>query len=174
MTETPPPLVPGPEPQVPPRPTGWTRGLLIVSLTLNLIIVGIIGGAALRHSGSGARPADVRELSFGPFTAALSPEDRAELRRSFLTGGHDLRGMRHGARAEFEELFLALRAEPFQLEAVAAVMQRQAARLTEGIGLGQDLLLQRIGQMTAEERAGFADRLEQSVRRGPGRRDGGN
>lgn len=169
MTDVP-PLGPSGGPAATADRSGWQRYLLIGSLALNLIILGMVGGAAMRNSrGDGGGP--VRDLSFGPFTAALLPEDRDALRRSFLAGDGTLLKMRRTARAEFAELFAALRADPYVPEVTAEVMARQADRLTDGIRLGQKLLLERIGQMSPLERLSFADRLEASVRRGPGGAD---
>lgn len=152
-------------------PARW-RWVLPLSLTANLLVVGLIGGAALRHAfvEGGGGPMAVRDLAFGPFTAALSRDDRDALRRSFMTRAGELRDLRPAGRAEFDGLLAALRVVPFDLEVVRAEMARQRDRMAERLGLGQDLLVERIAAMSDAERADFADRVAGALRhgRGPG------
>lgn len=144
------------------------RWLLPVSLALNLLVVGIVGGAAVRHAFDDDGPMMVRDLAFGPFTEALSHDDRAALRRSFLTRAGDLRDLRPKGRADFDGLLVALRATPFDLDAVKTQMAGQRDRMAERLGLGQDLLVERIAAMSDVERAAFAERLEAALRHRPG------
>ena len=60
------------------------RGLriaLAISVALNLAIAGLVAGAVLRNHAPGGREDVARELGFGPFTEALSREDRRALRQ---------------------------------------------------------------------------------------------
>ena len=169
---TPPPVPPAPP--VPPQKS--LRGLRIalgVSVALNLLVVGLVAGAILRDGGP--RDRMVRDLDLGPFTEALSQADRAAIRREFVARVPDLREARRAMRAEFGDLLGVLRAEPFDPDAMRAVMAGQRARMQERLDLGQDLLLERLTAMTPEARQGFADRLEERLRRGPrgGGRDEG-
>ena len=129
---------------------------------------------ALRHAfdEGGGGPMAVRALAFGPFTAALSRDDRAALRQSFLTRAGELRDLRPAGRAEFDALLTALRAVPFDLDVVQAEMARQRDRMAERLGLGQDLLVQRITAMSDAERADFADRVAATLRHRDGDGDG--
>jgi len=139
---------------------------LPLSLTVNLLIAGIVGGAALRHSfgdGIGGGPMAVRDLAFGAFTEALSHEDRAALRQSFLARAGELRDLRPQGRAEFDGLLAAFRAVPFDLAAVKSEMTRQCDRMAERLGLGQDLLVERIATKSDSERTDFAGRIEAAL-----------
>ena len=49
-----------------------TKVLLAVSLGLNMLVIGMAGGAFF-HSGG---PSHVQGAAFGPYTRALSPQDR--------------------------------------------------------------------------------------------------
>ena len=152
-----------------PVPARW-RWVLPLSLTANLLVVGLIGGAALRHAfeEGGGGPMAVRDLGFGPFTAALSRDDRDALRRSFTIRAGELRDLRPAGRAEFDRLLASLRAVPFDLAVVKAEMARQRDRMAERLGLGQDLMVERIAAMTDGERAEFADRVAGALRHGAG------
>lgn len=158
--------------QPPAPPQKSLRGLRIalgVSVALNLLVVGVVAGAILRDGGP--RDRMVRDLDLGPFTEALSPDDRAAMRREFVARMPEMGEARRAMRAEFRDLLALLRAEPFDPEAMRQVMTGQRARMQERVDLGQELLLQRLESMTPDARQAFADRLEDRLRRGL--RDGG-
>lgn len=142
----------------------WTRVLLPVSLGFNLAIIGIFGGLVLSHLTHPPRE-PVRELSFGRFTDALTPQERQDLRRAFFQQAPGFRAERAAMRADFQNLIGALKAEPYDPAKVAELMDRQDARTRQWIGLGQRLLQDRIAAMSPAERAAFADRLEKDMER---------
>lgn len=156
---------PAPQP-TPPKPARGLRVALAVSVALNLLIIGLVAGAMLR---GGPHDRMVRDLDFGPFTEALSPEDRAALRRDFIRQAPDMRDMRRQMREDFATVLAALRAEPFDPDALRGVVANQGNRMAARLELGQDLMLARIAAMTPAERAAFADRLERRLERGPKR-----
>ena len=162
MTDTPKAPV-GPVP-----PSGiprWMKLLLAVSLAINLGVLGMLGGAALRGAGDRGRP-DVRDIGFGPFTDALSPQDRQELRRAFLQDGGNPRAMRQMMRTEVGALLQLLRTEPLQEAELRAAFNRLRQRGQERLDLGQRLLADHIIAMSPDDRARFADRLEAMMARG--------
>jgi uncharacterized membrane protein len=156
-------------PAVPPPPGGpsgtprWVKLLLVVSLALNLAVAGLVAGVVLKSGGGGPRGAQVRDLGFGPFSEALGAEDREALRRGFMERAPNLRELRQTLREDGAEVLAALRAEPFDPARLAAVLAGQGERIAKRLALGQDLLAQRIAEMTPEARAAFADRLEDSL-----------
>jgi uncharacterized membrane protein len=163
-------------PPVPPRPRapGWMRWTLIASLALNLAVVGVIAGTAIKRMTGDARGPSVRALHLGPLTAALDADDRRALRRAFREQARDLRGLRADQAQGQAALLAALRAEPFDADAVRAQLAEQRARLSRGFDLGQTLLVDHLAGMSTADRAAFADRLEERLsrpRRGP-RSDG--
>ncbi len=104
----------------------WTTWALIASLALNLFVAAVVVGAGMRHH----RPphGDVREVGFGPFTDALTREDRAALRDAFIAAAPDFREKRRDAEAGFARLVASLRADPWDRAATEAVLAEQAAR----------------------------------------------
>ncbi len=138
------------------------RWLLIGSLTLNLLVVGVVAGSALRFAGGG--PGD-RSLGFGPWSRGLSHEDHAALRESYKASGEDFRAAWQQDRADRAALVSALRAEPFDMAAVDAIATRMQDRGVARMELGQRLIRDHIAAMTPEARRAFADRLEQGPRR---------
>ncbi|NUB46306.1 periplasmic heavy metal sensor [Fertoebacter nigrum] len=163
------------EPHTPaarPAAPRWMRLALALSVALNLGVAGVVGGSLLHDARKEPRPVPVRDLGFGPFSEALSPEDRAALRRAFMAEAPDFRDAWRQMRGEFGAVLDALRAEPFEPAALAVVLDRQSVRTGEMLSLGQRLLFDRVAEMTPEARLAFADRLEQSLSRRPTRRGG--
>ena len=142
----------------------WGRIVLFASLALNLLVVGLVAGAMLRHDRFDSHP-PLRDLGYGPFGEALSPTDRRALARGLIGHAGDLQANRDDIRRQFAEMLAVLRARPFDAKALAALVQNQQIKLKERQAIGQTLLLDRIEAMSDEERAAFADRLEQNLRR---------
>lgn len=151
--------------------SGWIRIILFLSLAANLLVVGLVAGAVLRHDRDGwadrHRP-NLRELGYGPYGQALSQADRREISRAMNNRSGDLKANRAAFRKQVTTLLDALRARPFDPELVQSVIVNQQEKLFERQEIGRQLLLDRIKAMDNRERAAFADRLERSLRRGPG------
>lgn len=144
----------------------WMRLVLVVSLALNLLVIGAVAGAAI----TGGGPWRGMEAHGGPMARALTPEDRRILRQRSLEARGDLRDGRRAHRAAMQELVTLLRATPFDAEAVEAQMRVVRVMLGERMAQGQSLLLDRLSDMTPAERAAYADRLAEALRNGPGPR----
>ncbi len=150
------------------RTPRWVRLTLVLSLALNLMFAGLIGGAALlRHGPPGMT--EGRDLGAMPFLAALPREERRALLMALRADAGPLRENRRALQDEARSTLAALRAEPFDAEAFAARLSAQRARVAERVNLGDRALVARLAAMDAETRAAFADRLEEIFRDG-GRR----
>ncbi len=187
MSEAPPPDRPGSAGPAPgPRRSGvWLKVALFVSLGLNLIVAGFVAGAVLGHD-ERVRPvsADMaRDLGLAPYIGALSPADRRAVARdvrSAVRAQGGIRALRSEARASFDAVLAALRAEPFDRAALERLLARQVARAESRRSMGQTALLDRLEEMSPAARAAFADRLAAGLRRhspadarAGGGRDGG-
>jgi len=148
----------------------WMKIVLPVSLACNLAVLGFLGGTVL-HAFGDRRPPEVRDIGFGPFTEALTPQDRDELRRAFLRDGGGPRAMRRLMRTELGALLPVLRSNPLQEDALRAAFVRFAEHGGERLDLGQRLLAERIIAMSPDERDRFADRLEELMARNDRRGD---
>lgn len=153
-----------PAPATAPR---WMRLALVVSLSLNLLVAGAALGMLLR---GGPPPVAVRDLGFGPFAAALSPEDRVELRRAWLARTQGAGDGRRAMREDMRALLDILRAEPFDPEALRVILARGEERTAKRLELGLSLIHDRVTALSQAERLAFADRLEREMRRGPRKR----
>ena len=144
----------------------WALGL---SLALNLIVLGFIGGAAWRLAGPDAPDRHGRHAvaSYGAaFVRALPPRAQRQLHRSLRRDPGTLPG-RAERRALYEELVAVLRADTFDRAAVEAIFARQAEMAQRVQSRGQAGWLEIVSGMDAEGRAQVADRLEEGLKRGP-------
>ena len=157
-----------PTPDIGPKPKRrWVMPVLFVSLALNLLVVGAILGRALapdEHRNRDRIAGPIRSVIGEPFVRALSRGDRKSVLSEIREQGPRFRQNRENLRQRVTAFLDALRAEPFDAERVRKLMeeQRQVARGRQE--LGETLLLNRLSQMTTEERLAYADRLEKSLK----------
>ncbi|MCU0828700.1 MAG: periplasmic heavy metal sensor [Tabrizicola sp.] len=138
----------------------WMKLALATSVALNLAVAGLAVGAILKDGRRGGMP---RDLSFGPFTEAFSPEDRKALREAFRDRMPAFRASREEVRAEFQALVTALRTDPVDPAALGAALAAIEARNADRLALGRSLVEARLLQMSSEDRKAFADRLEHGL-----------
>lgn len=146
---------------------GMGRGaklLLVLSLALNLLVIGVVAGGAFKHArNAGAAPpgSDLRALWW-----ALPDAARRDLRATMSADhepGHRARN-REERRAQAAERMVQmhhlLRAEPFDAEAFAALLELERQARAGRIDAAHAALVARVAQMSSEERAAMAERLE--------------
>lgn len=155
MSTTAPPARPG--------PSRWLRRLLILSLAANLLVAGVLAGAALRPTPPESRavPAS-RSLGFGPWAGGLTRDDYRALRRELAASGMDFRAIAAADRADHEALIAALRAEPFDPATLDAVAARQRERAIARMDLGERLIRDHVAARSPAERRAMATRMEQA------------
>jgi uncharacterized membrane protein len=147
----------------PPAPRGrsWWRWLLVASLGLNLAFVGLVAGAVLRGPPHSGPPAP----GLWHYARAMPDAHRRDLGRALRASRPDWGGAREALRGQRTALAAALTAEPFDADAVAAILQEEA-RLTGTLAeRGARMLMDQIAQMDAEERAAYADAILSERRR---------
>jgi len=151
------------------RSGGWLGIALVVSLGLNILLVGVVGGAYLRDWQRQAMRPDraVQMLGLRPYWRAMDPESRAELAKAVRETRAEQRSQGGVYRGFVRDLRAALLAEPFDRGALKAVLARRANMLARRMSLGREVLVDRIAEMTPEQRRAFAARLFKA-RHGPG------
>lgn len=146
----------------------WVRVLLFTSLALNLLIVGMIGGAFWRNGGppgvSSASSVPLRDLGYGPYGHALSRQDRQKIGHAMAQRSRALKANREEVHAQIVTLLAALRMTPYDHGAVRTIVTEQQARLLDRQVIGRDLLLDHINSMDDDVRVSYARRLERSFR----------
>ena len=164
----------GPEPDRPGTDhspvSRWVRVLLVGSLILNLLFIGSVAGMAFGHWGRGDGPFAGRQggpdPGFGPFSDALTREDRQALKRELARKVPDMRRMRDEMDGDLATVAATLRSETFDEAALRAALAQMRGRFQARMDIGADLLVGRLAQMSPAERRAFADRLEEGPRHG--------
>ena len=152
----------------PTRRRRWLLPVLFLSLALNLLIAGAFIGRAMAPDGPGRGErvsGPVRSVIGEPFVRALSKDDRQALFADIKRDAPRIRESRKDLRARFEAFLSALRADPFDTGEVQRLLEAQRQVARGRLEFGETLLLRRLEEMSAEERAAYADRLERSLRR---------
>lgn len=149
----------------------WTTILLAVSLTLNLLILGIFtgahmrGGMMMRGMGPAGERSVIQNMGYSPFIDAMPREHRAAMAGMLREKAGNAEDNRRALAGELLAMLKVLRSEPFEPTALSAIMQQQQARLDESAAAGRDLLVERIASMSPAQRQAFANKLEQLLRR---------
>ena len=152
---------------------GWLRWALIASLALNLIFVGLVAGAAYRFAGGpgveGRAGGHLARSYATPYVRALPRDARRALFRGMRQGDHAIPS-RAARRAIYEQVLTALRAEPFDADAVAALVRQQGRIALDLQTAAEGAWLAQVSDMSASQRANYADRVAEMLRNGPGKR----
>lgn len=147
------------------------RGIKIafgLSLAINLLILGAIGGAMLNGRPDGPirdRFDLVRTLGLGPIGRALDREDRDQIIARVGQNREEVRAEREALLAATMEFVTSVERDPFDPEATesALAMQRDHVRGLQQRGHGA--LIEQLQQMSPAARAEFAERLRRSIQR---------
>lgn len=141
------------------RKWNWTKTLLVVSLGLNLLVVGMVIGSAFGH-GKGDR----RDPFFGggmrPYVASLPESQREHVRDRLLHNREAAREARQELRRSAQGVRDAVTAKPFDADALNFAFSAQRS-VYDGIAAsGHHALVEILSGMTDEERAQFIARLK--------------
>ncbi len=141
---------------------GWILKLvLVISLGINLAIGGLaLGVWAIDKPKRPPSPDAVAFLSF-----ALPKEHRNALREQLVSRRDDLRANRAAVNQLRGQMIEALQAEPFEIEVIEDILQRQRERFLALGELAHSALLERIALLTPEERVVYLNSLKRLERR---------
>jgi uncharacterized membrane protein len=149
---------------------GWMKLLLILSLSVNVAIAGLIGGNAIRHwqQGSaggkwqnepGLNRAQSRILRMVPDSR------RDEARTILLARQGEYETAREAMRAAQQALLEAIRQEPLDPERLAAALAERRKASGRMWGIGYEQMAEIVLRLDAAERVEMAKRLERRTRR---------
>jgi uncharacterized membrane protein len=141
-----------------PKPK-WSK-LLIASLALNLLVVGLVGGAFLkRHRWAPHGGLNVGKILGDPglqgFISTLPRERSAILQIGADEARRSLKPLRQAARQARLNASAAMNAEPFDAVRAETVMYDWIAIEAEARKASVSLLLKTVSQMTSSERSLF-------------------
>ncbi len=154
MTETSKKVIETDAKKAPKMSLGW-RIALVVSLGLNLAVVGVVGGAFFKHG----RPDHVG-ARFDPIVRALEPAERRKIGREIRKHRAGKADRRAALEAAFAEVLVVLRAPEFDSDAMRSAMTQKSEALRQTRDTGETALIAHLSGLSADERAEFADRLE--------------
>ncbi|MEL6522967.1 MAG: periplasmic heavy metal sensor [Pseudomonadota bacterium] len=151
-----------------PRAPGWMRIALILSLAVNVLIVGTIAGAVLSGRAADRGTAEqVRQITPGPYSRALPQEYRRAMRQELRDNRQALRQHSRVLRSSFQETVTLLEAETLDMERLEILLTDQRTNLSTLQSHGHTALIAVIGQMSVADRQSYAQRLREQ---GPKRR----
>ena len=149
-----------------PRKRRWVMPLLGVSLAANLLVVGMAAGAFWRVKDMGA--GKMRGGNSGAvYLRALDPEDRKAIFEE-LRSERD--ASRTADRGQRDMMLTALRADPFEVSKVEDILAQQLTQGRTARAAIESKWLEVVSQMTAADRATYADRLQEAFERRPHKR----
>ncbi|WP_299830758.1 periplasmic heavy metal sensor [uncultured Roseobacter sp.] len=152
-----------------PRISRRIKVILGLSLALNLAVVGLIAGTALRHGDE--KRGGPRSAGFGayglPYMIALPQEERRSVIQAVRAGKKGDLPDRAARRALYLETLATLRATPFDAQALSDVVTRQAQTAIRVQQVAQNAWLEVVANMSDAERAAYAEEIEEVLRRGP-------
>lgn len=146
----------------------WLRILLVLSLGVNISVAGLAIGSAYKWRTDGGPPRSL-DLSLGPLSRALGPEDRRAVIEEMRSRGDGQRPGFREIRGRSEDLLILLRAEEFDAGAFADALDQIRDMALAFQDDGQVAMIARISEMSPDERRALADRLQEQSR---GPRDG--
>lgn len=151
-----------------PRLSLRLRALLYTSVAFNLLILGIATGIGFNfHKGAGPEIGGKPDRGGSYYTRALNDEQRRGLRdhlrdRFDAEQGPSERRLR-GRDQIFMDIAAAMKAEPFDAQAVSDLFDEQTRQNADRLERGQIALRDFLLQLDPAERVAFADRLERDI-----------
>ncbi len=144
----------------------WVRIVLVVSLGLNLLVVGAIAGIAIKGGPfKDGPPSRIANETIGPFTRALSPQDRFSIMQEIRQKGRSEGWSREAHRQSMEEMIALLEATPFDVDAFAETFRSTVGGLQGRMTVASEAFVERLSNMSEEERVAYAARVKEAVER---------
>lgn len=145
------------------KPRKLWKILFGLSLALNLIVIGAVGGAMMRVGKgpmSGKNGYKHRERGVLLYMRALSFEDKRALGKELRNNKQNSDADKKRNQSSYRSALAILRAQPFDRDAFAALLEQQAQQSASKRDFAQVALIEHLSNMTQEERIAYAERLE--------------
>lgn len=156
-------------PTKPPR--RWLRIVFILSMAMNLLIVGLVAGALMRFDKSHGRHIDRVSMGLTSYIRALPEADRTLVRGAAGDHARSRKDFLKALRKRQKALDTVLMAEPFSPEAVRQTFSDHRAFAISGSQDLQEAFVTVLEKMSPQERADYFARVaeiqaERKKRRG--------
>ena len=143
------------------KPRNLWKILFGISLALNLLIVGALGGAMLRV---GKGPVVKHRASGNLYMRALNFEDKKALRKELFKNKDSRKVIRAKEHSSYSSAVKILRKYPFDREAFEDLLDQQTKYSKSRPSSARAVLITQIENMTKEERLIYSKRLEDLIR----------
>jgi len=142
------------------KPRNFWKILFGISLALNLLIVGAIGGAILRV---GKGPMAKHHASGFLYMRALNFEDKKALRKAIFRNKNSRKIIREKEHSSYISAVKILKKDPFDRKAFEDLLDEQTKHSKSRQSSARVALVTQITGMTKEERLIYSERLEDLV-----------
>ena len=142
------------------KPRNLWKILFGISLALNLLIVGAIGGAILRV---GKGPMAKHHASGFLYMRALNFEDKKALRKAIFRNKNSRKIIREKEHSSYISAVKILKKDPFDRKAFEDLLDEQTKHSKSRQSSARVALVTQITGMTKEERLIYSERLEDLV-----------
>ena len=143
------------------KPRNLWKILFGISLALNLLIVGALGGAMLRV---GKGPVVKHRASGNLYMRALNFEDKKALRKELFKNKDSPKVIRAKEHSSYSSAVKILRKYPFDRKAFEDLLDQQTKYSKSRPTLARAVLITQIENMTKKERLIYSKRLEDLIR----------
>jgi len=143
------------------KPRNLWKILFGISLALNLLIVGALGGAMLRV---GKGPVVKHRASGNLYMRALNFEDKKALRKELFKNKDSPKVIRAKEHSSYSSAVKILRKYPFDRKAFEDLLDQQTKYSKSRPSLARAVLITQIENMTKKERLIYSKRLEDLIR----------
>ncbi len=145
------------------QPRRLWRVVLVLSLALNVAVVGAVAGLAISGRANDGPPQRLM-FDFGPLGRVLDPADRRAIGNALRRNGA-IPLDRSEMRGKIVDFAAALRQDPFDADLVTRELGSFRSRSEQVQQDAQDAFIAHLSSMSPDGRRKLADRLEHGARR---------
>ena len=138
----------------------WLRVVLVLSLAVNFVVIGLVGGAAL-HFGRSGPPPHISDRGGVLIFKALEREDRREIGKSIRKSYREYAKTVGKEKAQYKTIADAIEADPMDVDALRQASAAIDDRMTQRRVIARDAWLEKVSSMTVDERKAYAARLRE-------------
>ena len=149
---------------------GWMKLLLIVSLSVTVAVVGLVGGNAIRHwNGESYNSETINEPGLDRRQSRvlrMVPDAQKDQARMILLARQDEYAAARETMMAAQKAFIeAIRHDPLDTEKLATALTERRMASSQVWNIGYEQLAEIAGLLNATERAEMANQLEERTKR---------
>tara|TARA_B110000908_G_scaffold147879_1_gene179965 strand:+ start:395 stop:871 length:477 start_codon:yes stop_codon:yes gene_type:complete len=137
------------------------KSIFAISLALNIVIIGAVGGATFKHSNNEFKGVSkLKDRQIGSFyLRALNQDQKHELRRKMRSQKINKKTIQENIEASRQETINILRSAEFDKNTFQVVFKAHSGKSLQRLEFAQKNLIFIINSMSLEERLEYADRI---------------